>query len=312
MAGLALISIASGCVNRGNLIIECMTRRVLSLDDSTLMVDAYQPLGTRELDEVNACDVLVLPGATLLQPGDHAAMEQLERVRCPIFALGSALRSPLDLPDVSVARALGTTIGSRDPFTHKALQSRGIGTVLVGCQTLFLARACQWKNRSGPIVFCPGLGDQSLQDACMFACAELAPTIVLCHAPAVQYAAVSDHPGLSQVALDDAEHAFALFGSASVVVTGRLHALLCCVALGTPVIFIGGWYDSRYSMLDLLGVSVEPPVAKRVQRLVEKVAGGDRLSTYCLEAADGLRRSMQTFIRDVGEPLGLTSHVFPE
>jgi hypothetical protein len=308
MGRRALLSIASGCINRGNLIIEHATRHVLGLDEDTLLVNAHETLSDNDVAAINSCDALILPGATLLQPGDHPAVEQLPLIRCPVFAIGVALRSELDVADLSIARHLEVTIGSRDPFTHDALRSHGRRTALVGCQTLLMARAERWQSRQGPIVFCPGLGDLTVQQACITACADVAPTIVLHHAPATGQSECR-HAQVSHVDLHDARQAFTLFASASVVVTGRLHALLSCIALGTPAIVLGGWYDSRYSLLDLLGVPVEPPVPARIQRLVARVLNGTFPPDACLAAANTLRAGMLGFIHDVGGPLGVMTRV---
>ncbi|MCC6553281.1 MAG: polysaccharide pyruvyl transferase family protein [Polyangiaceae bacterium] len=300
----ALLSITHDCVNRGNLIIEHATREVLGLGPDVLAVDAHRRIPPAELDAVNARDALILPGATLLQPEDHAAAADLPGVTCPVLPLGVAMRSALDVPDDSVARLMKLPVGSRDPFTHRALVARGIPSRLVGCQTLLLGAASRWREQDGPIVVSLGLGDQAPLEACVQACADVGSTVVLAHAPGRQ----RDHFSASDVTccdLDSAEQALALLRRASVVVTGRIHAMLACITLGTPAIFLGGWFDSRYSLLEHLGVPVEPPVPARIRRLVERARGGRPPPTRCLEAADALRRSMRSYLDDVARPLGL-------
>jgi hypothetical protein len=301
----ALMSIVgSHCINRGNLIIQTATRQLLGLDESTFEVDAYSRIGTRDLQRINSSAALILPGATLLQPGDHSAVESLGMVKVPILALGVSLRSELDLADLSVAHSIKHPIGSRDPFTHRALKASGFESHLVGCQTLYLGKASRWQERSGPIVFCPGLGDIHLQQDCIRACAAVNRVIVLCHAPEAQPFDSNDED-ISVVPLRTATQAISLLSSASVVITGRIHALLVCLAFGTPAVFLGGWYDSRYSLLDLLGVSIEPPVPQRVRRIVDQVLRGKHPSEYCFQAADSLRASMWEFLLRVAQPMGL-------
>lgn len=304
MADYSLVSIDQGCINRGNLIIQRATEHVLGLSDSTFEINAYSRIGAKNLKQLNISKALILPGATLLQPGDHLAMNDISAVKIPILAVGVCLRSVLDLADLSVARSIKLPIGSRDPFTHRALRAHGLESHLVGCQTLFLGRASGWLEREGPILFCPGLGNQQVQNECLLACTVVGPTIVLSHAPDVERF-MFDTSNPKVLPLAGAAQAISLISSASVVVTGRIHALLLCLAFGTPAVFLGGWYDSRYSLLELLGVSVEPPIPKRIQRILERVRGGQGPPEYCFQVADNLRASMREFLDRVARPLGL-------
>jgi hypothetical protein len=304
----ALVSIDRGCINRGNLIIQRATQHVLALSDSTFEINAYSRIGAKTLKKLNVSKALILPGATLLEPGDHLAMKDLSAVKIPILAVGVCLRSELDLVDLSVAQNIKLPIGSRDPFTHRALRAHGLESHLVGCQTLFLGRASGWLERDGPILFCPGLGDGRVQNECLRACAVVGPTIVLSHAPDVECFEF-DNSNPKVVPLAGAEQAISLISSASVVVTCRIHALLLCLAFGTPAVFLGGWYDSRYSLLELLGVSVEPPIPRRIQRILERVRSGKCPPEYCFQVADNLRASMREFLDRVAQPLGLHPNV---
>lgn len=54
----------------------------------------------------------------------------LNQVRCPILAIGVALYSILDVPDLAVARNIQMPVGSRDPFTHSSLRRAGIRSYL--------------------------------------------------------------------------------------------------------------------------------------------------------------------------------------
>jgi len=265
-------------------------------------VNAHRTMTAKSIAAVNACSALILPGATLLQPEDHAAARQLVNITCPILPVGVALRSRLGIPDVSVARHFTIPVGSRDPFTHQSLRRSGIASYLVGCQTLLLGRANTWQRREGPIVASLGLGVQSKLRECVTACAEVDETIVLNHAPGAQPHPFSG-PRLQVVDMNSAASAFEFYGKASVVVTGRIHALLTCVMLGTPVVFFGGWYDSRYSLVQYLGVPIEPAVPSRIRRLVERVRNGEPGADVVLERADGLRDSMQHYVDDVAKPV---------
>ena len=299
----ALFSITPRCVNRGNLIIEYATRQILDVDGPFLEIDAHKPLTPSDVDSLNACRAIVFPGATLLQPEDHVSMQQLEAIRVPILAIGSALRSMTGVADLDVARRLGAIAGSRDPFTHHALTDAGIPSRLVGCPTLLLGSTDRWQPRDGPIVYSLGLGNQQAAEACVLACADIGPTIALLHAPERQR---PERPGVTNVELESAEQAFALIRGASVVVTSRIHAYLTALLFGVPAIFAGGWYDSRYSLLEYLGVPIEPPAPERIRRLVAGCRDGSRLPPEaCFERAATLRSAQVSWMEEAGAPLGI-------
>lgn len=300
-----LFSITASCVNRGNLIIEHATRRVLGLEQPAVEIDAHHELTPEAAASANRCRAVVLPGATLLQPGDHAALERLACIAVPVLAIGSALRSQDSVPDLALARQIRTVVGSRDPFTHQALTAAGLESRLVGCPTLLLAAAPGWRPREGPIVYSCGLGDQTVLAACAHACAAVGPTVLLLHAPARQPACV-EGPGVTAVPLDSAEQAIDLIRQASVVVTSRMHAYLVALIHGVPAVFLGGWYDSRYTLLEYLGVPLEPPVPARIGRLVAEAREGRRLPPdACFERADRLRAGMVQWLQEAAAPLGL-------
>lgn len=302
-----LLAITPRCVNRGNLLIEHAVRRILDLGRSLVEVDAHRPLTRARAAALNRCRAVVLPGATLLQPEDHPAVERLAWVRVPLLALGTALRSLSGIPDLAVARRIGTVIGSRDPFTHQALTDAGLPSRLVGCPVLLLAAAPGWRPRQGPIVFSLGLGDQQAQAACARTCAAMAPTVQLLHAPQRQGSAIPEGAATAVVALDSAEQALDLIRGASVVVTGRMHAYLVALLFGVPAIFLGGWYDSRYSLLEYLGVPIEPAIPERIRRLAAGCLSGARLPPdACFERAARLRAAQADWLDEIGGPLGLS------
>lgn len=305
MAQYAYLSVTRRCVNRGNLLIDEATRRLLRLDAvRTLHFDAHSPLSADDLDRINSCKALILPGATLLQPEDHPAARSLNQVRCPILAIGVALRSILEVPDLAVARNIHMPVGSRDPFTHSSLRRAGVRSYLVGCQTLFFGQAREWRRQQGPAIITLGLGDQARLEACALACADLGPTIVLAQAPGWQRE-VFDHPNIQVAAMADAGQTLALLSAAALVVTGRLHTLLACVAIGIPVIFLGGWYDSRYSLIEHLRVPIEPPVPVRIRNLAAEVLAGAMPESRCFDVAESLRCAMIKYVEKFAGPLGL-------
>jgi hypothetical protein len=300
---LSMFTITRNCINRGNLIIEQATQRVLGLGPEVVAIDAHRPLDDASVEAINQTRSCLLPGATLVQPGDHPAVERLSDLRVPILALGVALSSRDQIADLRIARQIDSPIGSRDPFTHDALTQAGRRSWLVGCQTLLLGTQPRWQSRPGNVVVTLGLGAQSPQIDSVLALADRHAVTVLCHAPGHQREDFG-RDNVQSVPLQGLDQALQLLGQASVVVTGRIHALLTCLVLGTPVIFMSPWFDSRYSLLQHLEVPVEPPVPARICRLVEAVLGGKLPSAAPLERAEELRGGMRAFLREVALEMG--------
>jgi hypothetical protein len=294
---------APGFINRGNLIIEQAARRVLGIGPTALSVNAHRSLSDRTLAAINETDVCVLPGATLIEPRDHRCMARITEMRVPMLALGVAFNMRAGEPDLRVAKRLGLPIGSRDPFTHRALQHQGIPSRLVGCQTLLMSAAERWQRRGGPVVASLGLGGDGPQVDCIRAIADDFPVIVLAHAPG--YQAEVDHPNVRTRPLESLDGVFKLFRKAALVVTGRIHGVLSCLSLGTPVLFVSSWNDSRYDLLRYLGVRVRVPTPAGIRQRCRQILGGARLSPAPLERADDLRRRMRDYLEEVAVPLGL-------
>lgn len=297
---VGVLTITRGCINRGNLIIEHAVREVLGLQDCAVEVDAHNPIDDSDLARLNACRIVVLPGATLLQAGHHPAADALHRISTPILALGAALQSRAGASDLRIARLVAPPLGSRDPFTHRAACDADLDSRLVGCPTLLLGSAEAWQTRAGPIVFSPGLGPQVALADCCRACADVGDVILLLHAPALQSAEslgiTDDNIDVRELA--SARDALRLFARAAVVVTSRIHAALGALVSGTPVVFLGPWHDSRYTLVEHLGLPIEPPIPSRISRLVEDAVLGRGLSDSTYETVTVLRSALKAWIRD--------------
>jgi hypothetical protein len=111
---------------------------------------------------------------------------------------------------------------------------------------------------------------------------------------------------LSSQPLDDAVRALNLIREASVVVTSRIHSLLPAIAFGVPAIFVGGFYDSRYSLVEYLGVPIEPPIPLRIRGLAASACEGKFPPSLCFDRARILRENLLAWLDDTGGPLGLS------
>jgi Polysaccharide pyruvyl transferase len=234
---VAWFSVATRCKNRGNLLIDLAARELFGLPRAAVCIDAFRELSSADVARANDCDCVVLAGATLLDSVEHPAVRRLGEITVPKIGFGVALNHQRGKVDLTVARMLNFPVGCRDPFTYAQLNQRSIESRLVGCPTLFCGSAREWRaNRTGPVIVSLGLGSQGPQVECVKACAQLRKVIVVEHVPELQ---PWNHSikGVRRLTFASAWRALELYSCASVVVTGRLHALLPCIALGVPVIF---------------------------------------------------------------------------
>ncbi|MGA2618303.1 MAG: polysaccharide pyruvyl transferase family protein [Thermoguttaceae bacterium] len=121
-------------------------------------------------------------------------------------------------------------IGARDRYTVDKLRGFGLKSELVGCATLLFARSHGPRNGIYSVDF-PGPGQP------------------------VSHSIPPDMPWSDQ--WDLALRLLEKYRTASVVYTGRLHALLPCLAFGTPVRFFAAAFGpERFSVLDFLHLDV--------------------------------------------------------
>lgn len=295
----AWLSIDRGCANRGNLLIEHAVRGILGLERVAYEVSAFERLPDDALRVVDACDRLVLPGATLLDAAEHPAMLDLARLSCPKVGIGVAFCDYAEGSKLDVARNLTPPVGSRDSYTHERLLESGIESRRVGCGTLLLGNAAGWRtDRHGPIVVSLGRGLQEPLQRCVLECAALGPpVVVLEHVPALQ-PRFELPAGATRVEMCDALQALEVYAGASVVLTGRIHGLLACIARGIPVVFFGDYRDSRYSLLQDLGVEPLPSDPAVVSATVARMLDGASPPMEVLRRAGELRRLLLDFLED--------------
>jgi len=292
---LAWLSLSRESENKGNLIIEYALRRMLKVKRPTVEVSAFSELTEEDIFRINSCQLMVLPGATLLDPAENVATKKLDRITCYKLAIGVAFCTGDGNVDLSVARSINLPIGSRDPYTHKRLRAAGLKSCFVGCPTLFVGRATKWRQQEGPIIISLGLGPQRCLQECVAACAAFDRVILLEHVPRLQPRFLLPE-NIQRIEIEDAQQAIELYSSAAAVLTGRIHGYLTCISLGVPVTFFGTWYDSRFSLLEYLGAQIHKPDPHRITYVVDTMLRGTKLPIHCLERAETLRIAMVKYL----------------
>ena len=292
----AWLSISEGCENKGNLLIEYALRKLLNIKKPGLTVSAFSPMSEDAIAGVNSSQLLLLPGTTLLDPREYPALDALDRITCNKLAIGVAFCARNGNVDLSVARNINLPIGSRDPFTHRQLRAASIESSFVGCPTLFIGNATKWKRKDGPLIISLGPGPQRELQECVHACAAFDDVILLEHVPRLQPRfPLPDR--IRRVEIRSASQAIKLYSNASAVLTGRLHAYLTCLSLGVPATFFTSWYDSRFSLLEHLGIELEAAEPKRIVHVVRKMLNGKSRSVLSLEKAEKLRAAMIKYLK---------------
>jgi hypothetical protein len=247
-------SVAAGRYrNFGNRLIERATFALLDLPSDTPVFSVFEPMTDARLEYLNDFEYVVITGATTLQddPGHQACFdERFGRIRATKVCVGGGFYCDPDArPSLRIARMYDAPIGARDPWSAEFLQAHGVACEFIGCPTLLEGPgATGWReNAGGPVLV-------SSSPVLRVDAATLAP------AARIRY--LQHEPGSAGQELVDA----AVFDAASLVITGRLHAVLPAVARGVRVRFYGerhwhpdyqghDWGRVRYSLLDHLGIS---------------------------------------------------------
>jgi polysaccharide pyruvyl transferase len=291
------ISTGSGAHNYGNRLIEHCLRRLLSLQSRELQVSAYLPLSPEQMEEVNSCDYVVWPGCTMIQRKEHPAIQQLQHAQPPTFCFGSAFFTRLPFPHPEYCRRLERPVGARDSFTHRRLRLYGIESSLIGCPTAFSGSAREWKAPGhGPVVFCFGRYNMGAQLKVFNRIRQGALVrVVIQEESQRQYCP----PGTDIVEYDDVDKVIEAYASASVVVTGRLHAALPAVASGTPVVFSQLVHDSRITLLKDIGLKIHNPYSRDILPLARGLLQGRiSLSEGILSKVAALKERYLAFVED--------------
>lgn len=287
------ISLRHKTKNLGNSFIDDATWALLDRPDR-ISASAFEPMIEREIVALSASNTVVLPGATLLDVGEHPIALGLERISAPKLALGVAFCATDARTNLAVAEAIGQPIGSRDPFTHERLLHAGLDSELVGCTTLTIGEAERWRDPTGYVVCSLGVGPQADLARCVKAIAHRHPVIIAEHAPSLQARFALD-ADVRWEAPDSLESIKALYAAAAAVVTGRIHGALPAIALGVRTLFFSDWRDSRYSLLDAMGVSVHPGQPDTLIGALDALLDA-RPSLEPLEKAAEFRQRMTRFV----------------
>ena len=275
-------SIVKNTRNHGNWLIESSLRQLLLLPEPEITFDSYQPLDDGLVEKINTCCSFVLnPGCTTLQSGENAAYQDFDRIKIPkpcfggcLWQMGIAPKILLAAkalapsawsfktaksadPDLSIARKMSEPIGTRDPYTQSVLQKAGIESVLIGCPTLLSPKPVTGWRTSSDRRLLISLSRYSLpeQIRLIWKIARSWDVRLLIHEE-YERQIIRFLPRIKTVAFESSEQFFSQYREADMVITGRLHGVLPALRYGTPVVFYGSVSDTRFSLLNFLGVPI--------------------------------------------------------
>ena len=251
-----IISISKGTVNFGNNIIEYATKSLLRLPEPAITVSAFTVPDQDQIDQMNGMDFILVPGSTTLAEGHMQcdASACFDKIRVPIFCVGASIWLPRYQLNTGMAKRLAQPVGTRDPITHKILQSIGIESVLVGCPVMHLRTLDITSPFERYTVIGFARENHEWQD-------KFFKTI-----PGKKIAAIQEYSEVSlaknnsteQFDYTNIENVMQRYAQCSRVVTGRLHGVLPAISQRKPVFFFGDSNDSRFSLLSDLNVRTNP------------------------------------------------------
>ena len=248
-----------GCgpyVNRGNVLIERSTLRVLGLPPDTPRFSVFERISDDLLERINEYDYLVVTGCTTLQ--DHEEHQacfdvQFERITIPKLCFGAAFCCRAeDTPSLRIAKMYALPIGARDPWTYEYLSSNGVDCELIGCPTILEGSDLNdWISDSkGEILISSTPNVKGWQSSWVAD-------------RSVRY--------ISHDASSPGDNILAdrIFEKANLVITSRLHAALPAISKGIKVkVYWTDYGESRFSLLEFLGIQLNgelPSVYPRMQ-----------------------------------------------
>jgi hypothetical protein len=217
----------------------------------------FSALSAESVEQLNSCDYVLLPGATILAdaPGQGEAMSDLGRITVPVFCVAAGGWEPMPYNEKAL-RLITPPLGVRDLKTLAVCERLGIPAMMVGCPTAYLP-----KREAPEIGSVVGFArrhwawqGEMLKQYCdattLAACQECVP---------ISYEdEIISVLGVKKFRYDDPSAVIQTYASATRVVTGRLHGVLPAMSQKKPVAFFGDLADSRFTLLQHLGVPVHP------------------------------------------------------
>jgi hypothetical protein len=243
-------------VNLGNRLTEYAMKKVLDLPEPSVSVSMFRVPSGEDIERLNTCQFVLLPGATILANEEHQglAMNYLSQIKVPKFCCAAAGWRPCFSLNVGCLRYIDGPIGVRDPDTLVEVQAAGYTAVLVGCPTALVP---QVPVEPPPVAydvigFARSRVPWQLQ---LFHTFMRRPLVASVQEPTFEQPILRRVTGAS-FSYENPQEVYKRYAGASAVYTGRLHGALPAISQWRPVAFFGDLQDSRFTLLQYLGVHI--------------------------------------------------------
>ena len=172
-------------------------------------------------------------------------------------------------------------IGCRDAFTVRQMRNRGIEAFFIGCLTMTLGLSWKHNPQKGLFV-CNDINHlHGWKDAEKYFDQLVNPLRITSNMLGM------DHPER----FETAKHFLDILSRAECVVTSRLHTLLPCLAMGTPVVFVDQFENRESDQCRLEGLIDHGVIARHPDELEykieeakeHKVNFSDNIELFCSE-----------------------------
>lgn len=264
----AILTIDTPGCNLGNRLIEHAIKTTARLPAPTVSVSMFSIPNNDDIDKINTCDFLLLPGATILADGPKQgdALIALDKIKIPKICIGAGSWGPKFKLNVLAAKKMTAPIGVRDPKTLEECKKNGVCAELIGCPTLFLEKKSTVKTKCVAFGFSRHAVDWQLKLLSIIS----KPKIALLQEAKFEDPIAVKAGITNKVSYKSPDDVLTVLSSSNAVVTGRLHSAVPAVSQNNRIYFFGDVTDTRFSLLEYIGIKVHPIGAIPTEKLLFK------------------------------------------
>ena len=270
------VNLKNAHVNLGNRLIEHAISILLNLKPADALVSMFKIPSQVEIDKLNTCDFVLLPGSTILAdaPGNSDVLNLLDKIKVPKLCVAASCWGPRYKPYVSAMKNITPPIGCRDPYTLNVCKSLGIPAILTGCPTAYLPLQ---KNTPTVPYSIVGFARTHI-DWQVNLFNKLNGKVVSAIQENKFEVPIARRVCSDIFTYEDPINVMRHYAEAKQVITGRLHGVLPALSQHKDVMFFGDNRDTRFSLLEYLNIDVCTMVNSKKITLQNKSVYSDKLA----------------------------------
>jgi len=249
-----ILTIDTKSSNKGNHIIVESIKQTLCLPKESVSVSMFCIPTKEQLDNLNSCDFVLLPGSTILAEGKNNsdAMSILDKITVPKFCVAASGWYPYMKYKTAIFKHITEPVGVRDPHTKREFDKLGIQSILVGCPTMYVKKQNIVAQSPFTIV---GFARKNISFQLNLFKA-LSGRLIGSVQEATFELPLIKQLGIDYFSYENFDIAYKYYSKADKVVSGRLHGVLPAISQDKPIIFFGDTKDSRFSLLTYMGIPI--------------------------------------------------------